>query len=599
MEKEPWKSAVKRRPENDKRSRGSSVRKRIENWNPMDDKRQRRRELMREQIPRLLLPWSVINALRVTEQLCALPVQEARRKTSSEIDKSLEKRNKQMAAGASVKDKPQAVEAVEERTCRAAVETLKNPWKKGGIFLCSRRTGGKRVGRRSLRGMLFKNYYRMKRSVSADMGGDNDSSGNETSSPAEPEGRSGFLFGSKLLGLSSARGASGRKLGKSRLTAEGYGVRPAAAAMLARDQGLIGNTGYREHDAAYFHAYSHIGVHEEMIKDRTRTDTYRDAIFANVESIRDKVVVDVGCGTGILSIFCAFAGARKVYAIDASDIAVQAQEVVKANGLSEIITVILGRVEEVDIPEPVDVIVSEWMGYMLLYESMLPSVICARDRWLKPGGLMLPTYATLYMAPITHSDRYADSIDFWRNVYGIDMSAMLPLAKQCAFEEPCVETITAENVLSWPIVVKHIDCSKVTIKELEVVTANFCVSSMMAASLHGFALWFDVTFGIPQQNSHALSPKDSPSGGQAESQLLSLRRRRDDEPLVLSTAPEESPTHWQQTILYIYDPVEVRQDQVISGSISLAQTRENPRFLNIHLEYSSGDRRCVKESVMR
>ncbi|KAL3701633.1 hypothetical protein R1sor_019655 [Riccia sorocarpa] len=394
------------------------------------------------------------------------------------------------------------------------------------------------------------------------MGGDNDSSGTEASGPAS-EGRSGFLFGSKLLGLGSARGASGRKLGKSRLTAEGYGVRPAAAAMLAnRDQAFVGNTGYREHDAAYFHAYSHIGV-----------------------------VVDVGCGTGILSIFCAFAGARKVYAIDASDIAVQAQEVVKANGLSEIITVILGRVEEVDVPEPVDVIVSEWMGYMLLYESMLPSVICARDRWLKPGGLMLPTYATLYMAPITHADRYADSIDFWRNVYGIDMSAMLPLAKQCAFEEPCVETITAENVLSWPIVVKHIDCTKVTIKELEVVTANFCVSSMMGASLHGFALWFDVTFGVPQQNSHdfegrgAGSPKDSPSGGQAESQLLSLRRRREDEPLVLSTAPEESPTHWQQTILYIYDPIEVKQDQVISGSISLAQTRENPRFLNIHLEY--------------
>ncbi|KAG6554535.1 hypothetical protein Mapa_003914 [Marchantia paleacea] len=228
-----------------------------------------------------------------------------------------------------------------------------------------------------------------------------------------------------------------------------------------------------------------------------------------------QVVVDVGCGTGILSIFCAFAGARKVYAIDASDIAVQAQEVVKANGLSEIITVILGRVEEVDIHEQVDVIVSEWMGYMLLYESMLPSVICARDRWLKPGGLILPSHATLYMAPITNAERYADSIDFWRNVYGIDMSAMLPLAKQCAFEEPCVESITAENVLSWPVVVrqfqefvftwiahcrksmmlvsnvqlkkrctmsrqvKHIDCSKVTIQELEVVTTNFCVSSMM------------------------------------------------------------------------------------------------------------------------
>ncbi|KAJ0096187.1 hypothetical protein Patl1_16436 [Pistacia atlantica] len=184
-------------------------------------------------------------------------------------------------------------------------------------------------------------------------------------------------------------------------------------------------------DVAYFHSYAHVGIHEEMIKDRVRTETYRAAIMQNQSSIEGKVVVDVGCGTGILSIFCAQAGAKRVYAVDASDIAVQ----------------------DVEIDEEVDVIISEWMGYMLLYESMLGSVITARDRWLKRGGLILPSNATLYMAPVTHPDRYNESIDFWRNVYGIDMSAMMPLAKQCAFEEPSVETITGENVLTWPHVV--------------------------------------------------------------------------------------------------------------------------------------------------
>jgi protein arginine N-methyltransferase 6 len=57
------------------------------------------------------------------------------------------------------------------------------------------------------------------------------------------------------------------------------------------------------------------------------------------------------------------------------------------------------------------------------------------------------------MAPISHPDRYSHSIDFWRNVYGIDMSAMMQLAKQCAFEEPSVESISGENVLTWPEVV--------------------------------------------------------------------------------------------------------------------------------------------------
>ncbi|CAL5354320.1 unnamed protein product [Camellia sinensis] len=360
-------------------------------------------------------------------------------------------------------------------------------------------------------------------------------------------------------------------------------------------------------DMAYFHSYAHVGIHEEMIKDRVRTETYRAAVMQHQNYIAGKVVVDVGCGTGILSIFCAQAGAKRslisvtilsyqVYAVDASDIAVQANEVVKANNLSDTVIVLHGRIEnthnfvcvgittggfmleqDVEIDEEVDVIISEWMGYMLLYESMLGSIITARDRWLKPGGLILPSNATLYMVPITHPDRYTESIDFWRNVYGIDMSAMLPLAKQCAFEEPSVETISGENVLTWPHVVKH-------------------------APFHGFAFWFDVEFSSPAifptdnnaPSSVIESPTDHPIDGSQRK-----KRANPNEALVLSTAPEDPPTHWQQTLIYFYDPIEVEQDQVISGSVTLSQSKENPRFMNIHLEYASGGRAYVKESVMR
>ncbi|KAL5721295.1 type I protein arginine methyltransferase [Ranunculus cassubicifolius] len=358
-------------------------------------------------------------------------------------------------------------------------------------------------------------------------------------------------------------------------------------------------------DMAYFQSYSHVGIHEEMIKDRVRTETYREAIMKYQSAIAGKVVVDVGCGTGILSIFCALAGAKRVYAVDASEIAIQANEVVKANNLSDKIVVLLGRVEDVVIEEQVDVIISEWMGYMLLYESMLGSVIVARDRWLKPGGLILPSHASLYMAPITHTDRYSESIDFWRNVYGIDMSAMLPLAKQCAFEEPCVETITGENVLTWPFVVKHVDCYTITTQELESVTAKYRFTSMMRAPLHGFAFWFDVEFSGPAifpTNNNAQSPPNSviaPSDVDDPGPSQRRKRIKSDEMLILSTAPEEPPTHWQQTLLYFYDPIELQQDQVIEGSVTLSQSKENARFLNIHLEYNSGGRSFVKESVMR
>ncbi|KAK2635811.1 hypothetical protein Ddye_030603 [Dipteronia dyeriana] len=354
-------------------------------------------------------------------------------------------------------------------------------------------------------------------------------------------------------------------------------------------------------DVAYFHSYAHVGIHEEMIKDRVRTDTYRAAIMQHQSSIEGKVVVDVGCGTGILSIFCAQAGAKRVYAVDASDIAVQASEVVKANNLSDKVIVLHGRVEDVEIDEEVDVIISEWMGYMLLYESMLGSVITARDRWLKRGGLILPSTATLYLAPVTHPDRYGECIDFWRNVYGIDMSAMMSLAKQCAFEEPCVETIMGENVLTWPHVVKHVDCYSIQIEELESITTSFNFKSMMRAPLHGFAFWFDVEFSGPAIstiNNHVpsviASSKNHPMDG-----FQKKKRANPNETLVLSTAPEDPPTHWQQTLIYFYDPIEVEQDQQIEGSVILSQSKENARFMNIHLEYASGGRSFVKESVMR
>ncbi|XVF67048.1 hypothetical protein PTKIN_Ptkin10aG0089700 [Pterospermum kingtungense] len=318
--------------------------------------------------------------------------------------------------------------------------------------------------------------------------------------------------------------------------------------------------------------------------------------------IEGKVVMDVGCGTGILSIFCAQAGAKRVYAVDASDIAVQANEVVKANNLADKVIVLHGRVEDVEIDEGVDVIISEWMGYMLLYESMLGSVITARDRWLKRGGLILPSNATLYMAPITHPDRYNDSIEFWHNVYGIDMSAMLQLAKQCAFEEPCVETITGENVLTWPHVVKHVDCYTIQLHELESVSTRYKFQSMMRAPLHGFAFWFDVEFSGPANspaNNHAPSSLIGSSSNNLVDGIQKKKRANPNDALVLSTAPEDPPTHWQQTLIYFYDPIEVEQDQIVEGSLTLTQSKENRRFMNIHLEYSSGGRSYVKESVMR
>lgn len=116
-------------------------------------------------------------------------------------------------------------------------------------------------------------------------------------------------------------------------------------------------------------------------------------------------MLDVGAGTGILSIFAARAGAKHVYAVENANIAIHARNIIEKNGLSDVITVVKGKIEEIVLPvEKVDIIISEWMGYFLLYESMLDCVLYARDKYLQPDGIMFPDRAVLYLASIEDED---------------------------------------------------------------------------------------------------------------------------------------------------------------------------------------------------
>ena len=134
--------------------------------------------------------------------------------------------------------------------------------------------------------------------------------------------------------------------------------------------------------------YAEIEVHRTMICDRVRTGAFRRAIDAVVRP--GDIVLDLGAGTGILSMFAARAGAARVYAVERTTVAVLAQELAATNGVAEIVQVIHGDIMDIELPERVDVIVSEWLGGFGIDEGMLVPVIAARDRWLKPGGIIDP-----------------------------------------------------------------------------------------------------------------------------------------------------------------------------------------------------------------
>ncbi|MEJ1286085.1 hypothetical protein NN561_017089 [Cricetulus griseus] len=129
-------------------------------------------------------------------------------------------------------------------------------------------------------------------------------------------------------------------------------------------------------------------LHLEMLADQPRTTKYHNVILQNKESLKDKVILDVGCGTGIISLFCAHhARPKAVYAVEASEMAQHTGQLVLQNGFADTITVFQQKVEDVVLPEKVDVLVSEWMGTCLL---VMPSPW----RSVAGGGLISPGPST-------------------------------------------------------------------------------------------------------------------------------------------------------------------------------------------------------------
>merc|ERR1712059_109300 len=160
----------------------------------------------------------------------------------------------------------------------------------------------------------------------------------------------------------------------------------------------------------------------EMLKDEVRTLTYRNSMWHNKHLFKGKVVLDVGCGTGILSMFAAKAGAAKVIGVDMSSIVDHAKNIVSDNGLSDTVTIIRGKVEEISLPAGGD---------------KVDIILYARDKWLAKDGLMLPDKATLYVCGIEDRQYKDDKIHWWDDVYGFDMSSI----KKTALTEPLVDSV--------------------------------------------------------------------------------------------------------------------------------------------------------------
>ena len=182
----------------------------------------------------------------------------------------------------------------------------------------------------------------------------------------------------------------------------------------------------------------------------------------------------------------------------------------------------------------VDIIISEWMGYCLFYESMLDTVLYARDKvstihtlfyhlsppfqWLAPGGLMFPDKATLYICAIEDRQYKDDKINWWDDVYGFDMSAI----RKVALTEPLVDVVDRNQVVTGNCLVKEIDIQ--TLKKEEIpFEAPFHLQIRRNDYVQALVTFFNIEF------THC--------------------HKR----VGFSTAPEAPYTHWKQTVFYLED----------------------------------------------
>ena len=314
---------------------------------------------------------------------------------------------------------------------------------------------------------------------------------------------------------------------------------------------LQGNSDLYHEKDYYFNSYSTFYIHEEMLKDKIRTGSYEKAIMNNKEIFKDKIVLDIGSGTGILAIFACFAGAKHVYAIEFADIADYAKEIIKINNLQNQITIFKKKVEEVELPcDKVDIIISEWMGYFLLYESMLDTVLYARNKWLKKNGILMPDRAKLYLCGLEDQNYKYTKINSWENVFDFDFSFL----KGAAISEPLIDVCNKKNVISTVKKIFDIDLYTVKKEDLD-FSSGYEIEFIRNDTFNCLVCWFDVIFSkVPNK-------------------------------VTLKTGPFDNPTHWKQTIFYIEDDIKVKKGEKLKGCIAAVKDNHNFRFIDIKISF--------------
>lgn len=237
-----------------------------------------------------------------------------------------------------------------------------------------------------------------------------------------------------------------------------------------------------------------IDFHRKLLNDAGRMEAYRAAIMATVRP--GDTVLDIGSGSGVLALFACQAGAAKVCCVERHPIIQAARELAEANGMSDRIDFFHGDIRDLKLEAPVDVIQSELIGKSLIGQNMAELVGLSRDRFLRPGGAILPRGASLFVAPADGSVADASARLPAPDAYRIEFA---PLAER-ACNTPIALRIPATDLIAEGQVAYRYDAA--TAPPTDSFDTELSFTAREPRTLRGLVAWFvaDLAPGISLGN---------------------------------------------------------------------------------------------------
>lgn len=244
-----------------------------------------------------------------------------------------------------------------------------------------------------------------------------------------------------------------------------------------------------------------------------------------------------------------------MYAVEASNIAEIARQTVKENNYESVIEIFHQRIEDFVLPpdaDKVDILISEWMGFYLLHEGMLDSVIFARDKFLKSDGLMFPQNATITVSPCSVPSRFD-----WNDVDGVKMTYFGTCIRKQKSQKPEILVVGENDLLHEGTVLAWLDLKEVSGDDLSEINFKEVIVASSAGRYQGVCIWFECEF-----------PADDCGSS-----------------VVLSTSPFAPQTHWKQTVIVLPDHAQddLEERDPIAFSLTLKRNQLNQRQYNIEM----------------